>query len=358
MSQLSDAIQNVRAKIQRQGSKSLNEQATKATLIQPVLRALGWDVEDLEDIQLEYRRKPSDKPVDYALMLMRSPCLFVEAKGLGENLDDPKWANQFIGYAMVAGVEWVALTNGDEYRLYNSHSPVPVEEKLFRTIRLSDPSAPADETLRLLSKDCIRENEINVLWKAHFVDRQVRSAVEGLFCCNPEPDAALVRLVRKKFKNLSRSDVRASLQRARVHFDFPVDLSQLVASHIPTTKSKSALKVRKSTKATPKKAYIGVTLKELIDGGFLAAPLKLSKKYRGQVFEAELLRDGTVKFRAEIYSSCSSAADAARHVVIGGTPHTNGWAWWQFTENGKRKTLDDVRQEYLKGRLRVVSASS
>src|SRR5262245_4257431 len=118
MSQLSEAIANVRAKIQRQGSKNLNEQATKATLVQPVLRALGWDVEDLEDIQLEYRRKPSDKPVDYALMMLRTPCLFVEAKGLGENLGDPKWANQFIGYAMVAGVEWVVLTNGDEYRVY------------------------------------------------------------------------------------------------------------------------------------------------------------------------------------------------------------------------------------------------
>src|SRR6185503_1994408 len=112
MSQLTEAILSVRTKIQRQGSKNLNEQATKATLIQPILRALGWDVEDLEDIQLEYKRKPGNKPVDYALMLLRAPCAFVEAKGLGENLDDPRWANQFLGYAVVAGVEWVVLTNG------------------------------------------------------------------------------------------------------------------------------------------------------------------------------------------------------------------------------------------------------
>jgi len=31
-------------------------------------------------VQLEYRRKPSDKPVDYALFLNRVPSLFIEAK--------------------------------------------------------------------------------------------------------------------------------------------------------------------------------------------------------------------------------------------------------------------------------------
>jgi hypothetical protein len=227
MSDLAAAVANVRAKIQRQGTKPLNEQATKATLIQPILRALGWDVEDLEDIQLEYKRKPGNKPVDYALMLLRTPCLFVEAKGLGENLDDPRWADQFLGYAVVAGVEWVVLTNGDEYRIYNSHATVPVEEKLFRKVRISDPDSMVTETLRLLSKECIRENEIHVLWKAHFVDRQVRAAVESIFCAEPEPDPALIRLVAKKVKNLTRGDIRASLQRARIAFDFPVDLGKL-----------------------------------------------------------------------------------------------------------------------------------
>ena len=67
---------------------------------------------------------------------MRTPRLFVEAKGLGENIEDPRWANQIISYAAVAGVEWVALTDGAEWHIYNAHAPVPVEQKLFRTVRL------------------------------------------------------------------------------------------------------------------------------------------------------------------------------------------------------------------------------
>ena len=37
-----------------------------------------------------------------------------------------------MGYASVAGVEWVVLTDGNEYRIYNSHATVPVEEKLLK----------------------------------------------------------------------------------------------------------------------------------------------------------------------------------------------------------------------------------
>ena len=38
-----------------------------------------------------------------------------------------------MGYAIVAGVEWVVLTDGNEYRIYNTHAPVPVAEKLFHS---------------------------------------------------------------------------------------------------------------------------------------------------------------------------------------------------------------------------------
>ena len=76
----SDAPGADRPLSERQG---IGEQDTKAALIVPVLRALGWDVEDLEDVKLEYRRRPADNPVDYALFLLRSPRLFIEAKSLG-----------------------------------------------------------------------------------------------------------------------------------------------------------------------------------------------------------------------------------------------------------------------------------
>jgi hypothetical protein len=117
VAELEQVLGQVRERIVRYRDGGIGEQDTKAALIDPVLRALGWDVEDLEEVQREYRLKGGDNPVDYALSILRTPRLFVEAKALGGNLNDRRWANQIMGFAAVAGVEWVVLTNGDEYRI-------------------------------------------------------------------------------------------------------------------------------------------------------------------------------------------------------------------------------------------------
>ena len=197
----------------------IGEQNTKATLINPVLRALGWNVEDLEDVRHEYRRRPSDRPVDYALMLARTARLFIEAKALDESLDDTRWSNQIISYATVAGVEWVVLTNGDEYRIFNAHAVVPVERKLFRTVRISEDVDAATDALLLLSKERTRGNSLTELWKAYSVNETVKEAVEKLF--TPEPSQWLVRRLARDLDGLTEGDVRAALGRAGITLDFP-----------------------------------------------------------------------------------------------------------------------------------------
>jgi hypothetical protein len=204
----------------RRLGQRVGESNTKAGLIEPVIAALGWEVLDPDEVHREYRRRPADNPVDYALLLSRTPRLFIEAKGLGENIDDPKWANQTISYAALAGVEWVALTDGAEWRLYNAHAPVPVEQKLFRAVRVTDDVEAAFELLALLSKDNLRDNRLQELWRGFFVDRQVKGALAELFNAG-EPARDLVALVAKRAPGLTRGDIRASLARARAAFDFP-----------------------------------------------------------------------------------------------------------------------------------------
>ena len=71
----------LRGKMPGYRERSIGEQNTKAMLIEPVLEALDWDVRDWDDVQREYKVKPKDKPVDYALKISRMPKLFIEAKG-------------------------------------------------------------------------------------------------------------------------------------------------------------------------------------------------------------------------------------------------------------------------------------
>ena len=110
-------------RLQKYRGRSIGEQNTKASLIEPLLEALGWETRDFDEVHREYKAKRADRPVDYALQLNLKPLVFIEAKGLGENLSDRKWISQILGYATVAGVTWCVLTDGDEYRFYNASAP-------------------------------------------------------------------------------------------------------------------------------------------------------------------------------------------------------------------------------------------
>jgi len=136
-----EVLNEIRSKIAKFRDRGLGEQNTKASMIEPVLEALGWDVLDPDEVHREFKANSKDCPVDYALKLFRKPQLFVEAKGLGENLSDRKWIAQVLGYATVAGVEWCVLTDGNHYRFFNATAAVDAEEKLFREVRISEAKA-------------------------------------------------------------------------------------------------------------------------------------------------------------------------------------------------------------------------
>jgi hypothetical protein len=305
---LGDALINVLARVREYADKGIGEQNTKAVLINPILRALGWDLEDLEEVRLEFKLRAMDNPVDYALMLQRAPRLFVEAKALGGNVSDPRWAGQIMGYAAVAGVEWVALTDGDSWHVYNSHVAVPVEQKLFRKVRLSEDSEEAADTLSLLSRDRMKDNLIDSLWNAHFVDRQVRTALEKTF--GPDPDPGLVRLIRRHTPHLAPADIRAGLGRVQLRFDFPSGpLRPSPDPRQPTDPVRDVRAEPKRAKGTP---WRQVTVTDLIAASLIHPPLELTKQYRGQLLAARVEADGQVSFQGRRYLALDGCKRCSR----------------------------------------------
>src|SRR5215216_387035 len=356
---LTNALPKLRKRIQKiqNRNENIGEQNTKAALIDPLLAALGWDVEDIDEVSREYRRKSQDNPVDYALFMLRSPRLFVEAKGLEKDLGDRKWISQVLGYATVVGVEWCILTNGDEYRLYNAHAPVDVEQKLFRVVRIaeSDQEEYTLETLELLSKEKMGDNLLNVLWKAHFIDRHVSRALGELL---QNDDASLIRLIRKRTPELTPSEIRESLKRADIRIDFPVvSISSQSSTRAAGDEVSPTVEVTDKVKEAKKTLNIpGVQVVDLIQANLIDPPLKLEKEYKGRHLEAEIQQDGTIVFDGETYRSLSLAAAFARKTVIGAPagrkyPQTNGWVFWKYrdSETGSLEEIDVIRQRYLTG---------
>src|SRR5215207_5382038 len=359
---LTSVLPKLRKRIQKiqNRNENIGEQNTKAALIDPLLAALGWDVEDIDEVSREYRRKSQDNPVDYALFMLRSPRLFVEAKGLEKDLSDRKWISQVLGYATVVGVEWCVLTNGGEYRLYNAHAPVDVEQKLFRAVRISesDQEEYTLETLELLSKEKMGDNLLNVLWKAHFIDRHVSRTLGELL---QNDDASLIRLIRKRTPELTPSEIRESLKRADIRIDFPVvSVSSQSSAGEVDDELTSPVEVVETTKEGRKTLNIpGVKVSDLIRANLIEPPLKLEKVYKGAHLEAEVQQDGTIVFDGDTYKSLSLAAALARKSIIGAPegrkyPQTNGWVFWKYcdSETGRLEEIDVLRQRYLNGRSR------
>ncbi|MBW2124013.1 MAG: type I restriction enzyme HsdR N-terminal domain-containing protein [Deltaproteobacteria bacterium] len=342
--------------------KSIGEENTKATLIEPLLSGLGWDVEELDEVVREYKRKPQDKPVDYALFLLRTPRLFVEAKALGQDLNNRKWVSQTLGYATVVGVEWCVLTNGDEYRLFNAHAAVDAEQKLFRTVRISDSSKQqyTVDTLDLLSKEKMGENLLNLLWKSHSVDREVKGVLDDMFS---HEDSGLVRLICKRTTGLKPSQIRASLKRASISIDFPLSS----ATPAPGEQSNRRVGRRRKPKTSEARREAGRrawetmrsrasgTLANLIRAGLIQPPLNLEKDYKGTHLEAVIQEDGKVLVDGRPYNSLSTAAGMARRSVVGAPPgrrypQTDGWTFWRYRdpETGDLLKIDTLRQRYLR----------
>ena len=93
-----------------------NETRTRMALIDPLLRALGWDVFDPEVVTPEY--KAGGGRADYALLRADGqPAATVEAKKLGETLSSHRM--QMLNYANASGIEYAGLTDGDHWELYS-----------------------------------------------------------------------------------------------------------------------------------------------------------------------------------------------------------------------------------------------
>ena len=123
-----------------------NEIRTRVALIDPLLRALGWDVADPGLATPEY--EISGQRVDYALLGAEGkPAATVEAKKLGENLAAHRM--QMLNYSNAAGIAYAGLTDGNQWELYEVFKQVSLEQRRLLDLRILD--TPAHEcALKLL----------------------------------------------------------------------------------------------------------------------------------------------------------------------------------------------------------------
>jgi type I restriction-modification system DNA methylase subunit len=107
--------------------KSMNEDATRLGLILPMFRALGWDIENVNEVSPE--EKVSRGWVDFSFRIGNVPRYFLETKRASEDLNDPRWVKQAIDYSWTKSVTWALLSDFEGLKVFNAEWK---EENPFR----------------------------------------------------------------------------------------------------------------------------------------------------------------------------------------------------------------------------------
>ena len=142
-----------------------SETRTRQVLIDPLLKALGWDVSDPGSVELEHQiEKPlaakGYQRADYALLNARgAPMAIIEAKRLGEDLDDALLQAGY--YAWNKKIRWVVVTDGNHWKLYDALDPDrQLTEALFVSFSVGEEphSTCALKSLALWNPNLVAKN--------------------------------------------------------------------------------------------------------------------------------------------------------------------------------------------------------
>jgi predicted transport protein len=208
-------------------SSAANEANTKAHVIEPILAALGWDPLNIDSVDREVRVYDGTF-LDYALKLLGSPRIYVEAKGLGESLDDKKFMAQAINYANNDGVLWCVLTNGVRWSVYKTNEPVAMDRKLLLEVDLAEEKDSASEKAKLLAligREAVEAGALDNFGERVFTDARVRAALESLSLNAPE---MLIKAIGSHLEgpNVQPDAIRRSLARI-LDFKLPAQIGDM-----------------------------------------------------------------------------------------------------------------------------------
>jgi hypothetical protein len=332
-----------------------NESATKASLIAPLFAILGYDLADPRECKPEYKvdfgKYRSTKPIDWAFLINAAFAFFVEAKEAGEKL--PGFAEQLGDYfAKEPMVKLGILTNGVEWQFFTDldHEHIMDREPFLTWNVLADELIPLD-FLTLLQKSNFKPHLVRTFAQG----KRRRSLLVDELTKLLEPSAEFVKLAVANIetRNLSAKVVEEWTPILANAIQEWVKRRALAMALERTTSGRSS-EGDKPDRETPSRVGSGVTLANLIAAGYLSAPVKLFRRYKGTLLEATLLLDGAVEYQGQRYPTSSAAAEAARKVITGKRLNTNGWTFWQYeSADGKTLTLADARKQLARPRSKV-----
>jgi len=179
LSNLSDVLSQVKESAERyKDTLRKNEAATRAVLVDPVLRALGWDTANTYMVEVE--RTLEKSRVDYALYDHNAAiCIIIEAKSLQTNLNQTDFIMSLVNYAFTFKLQDIFLTDGSIWQHFTSFQPGNVQAAKTINLAVDDPIESSAYLVQRLDAAKFWPEEQNIDRLAQQVD-QLESMVATL----------------------------------------------------------------------------------------------------------------------------------------------------------------------------------
>lgn len=160
-----DQVKALAVKIPGQLSYIKTETATRNALVEPFIRALGYDTSDLTEVVPEFGADldvpgvPKNKKIDYGILKDGKPLILIECKCYNDKLNDGY--KQLFHYAVATDCRIGVLTNGLIYRFYaDLDKPSKLDESPFLELDMLNLKEPLLEELKSLTKTALNIPEM------------------------------------------------------------------------------------------------------------------------------------------------------------------------------------------------------
>jgi len=151
--------------------------AVRSQIIEPILRGLGWDVENPEEVQPNVSTEEGIP--DYSLLKGDKKVLFIEAKKLSVDIEQREVIRQLAKYCFGEGMRYGVLTNGAIWILFRAFQEgTTMSERIVWKIDIeSDELTASVRRLNTVSKDNIDVIE-KLIKKLQILDEIWQSLVD------------------------------------------------------------------------------------------------------------------------------------------------------------------------------------
>lgn len=204
MEQLISFVESLRTNLRL---SSYGEEATKQSIILPLLNMLGWNVFNVDEVMPELTIE--NGRVDYALRIKNVNEIFVEVKKTSEDLDKIQYQEQLLNYSFRHGVEIAVLTNGTTWWFFLPKEKGDWKSRKFYSIDIiqQDVKDAVQKFIDLLSKTNVESGKALQTARTIYKGRQRNKVLEETLPDSwnkiiSEPDALLLELISETTEKL------------------------------------------------------------------------------------------------------------------------------------------------------------